>query len=192
MLFLGDFIYIDIPKILGLGLEDYQRLYRQVYASPSWSQATRDLPWLHVLDDHEIIDNWSANNTGVYKQAIQPYRYYQHAANLAPVHPGATYYTFSHGGVAFFVLGTRSHRSAADLDDGPTKSMLGVSQRQHLEDWLATEPKWKVVVSSVPFTRNWRTQDFNDNWAGYLWERQRLLERMWETDGVIVISGVSF
>jgi len=48
MLFLGDFIYIDVPRRLGSTAEDYRREYRQVYASPEWSDATKDLPWIHV------------------------------------------------------------------------------------------------------------------------------------------------
>jgi alkaline phosphatase D len=45
-------------------------------------------------------------------------------------------------------------------------------------------------VSSVPFTRNWRGPESIDSWAGYLNERQVILDKMWKTEGVVVISGV--
>ncbi|KAF6803514.1 alkaline phosphatase family protein, partial [Colletotrichum musicola] len=47
----------------------------------------------------------------------------------------------------------------------------------------------KVVVSSVPFTRNWRGPDSADSWSGYLWERELVLDMMRRTDGVVILSG---
>jgi len=71
--------------------------------------------------------------------------------------------------------------------------MLGSQQLEDLLGWLETEKgRLKVLVSSVPFTRNWRGVESRDSWAGYLWERERVLEGMWRTEGVVVISGVSF
>lgn len=58
MLFLGDFIYIDVPHRHGALLEDYRREYRQVYSSPDWPAAAKELPWIHVYDDHEIQNDW--------------------------------------------------------------------------------------------------------------------------------------
>lgn len=75
--------------------------------------------------------------------------------------------------------------------------MLGHEQ---LEDFIAflarPEPrgvKWKIVASSVPFTKNWRVNG-KDTWAGYLRERQIILEAMWDVGlrggvGVVVLSG---
>ena len=75
--------------------------------------------------------------------------------------------------------------------------MLG---EQQLTDLLAflkkPEPKgvrWKIVVSSIPFTKNWRVNSM-DTWAGYLNERQKLLEAMWDVGlrggcGVVILSG---
>jgi alkaline phosphatase D len=190
MLFLGDFIYVDLPKRFGFTPEHYRRLYRQVYSSPSWSTSLLSLPWLHAYDDHEITNDWSANETGIYKDAIESYMHYQHPVNPDPVVDGGTYYTFQHGDVDFFVMDTRRYRSPALMADGPEKTMLGTAQRRDLEAWLQKDKRWKVIVSSVPFTRNFRGPSSKDSWAGYLWERQSLLERMWGTDGVLIISGV--
>ncbi|KAK8091505.1 PhoD-like phosphatase-domain-containing protein [Apiospora hydei] len=192
MLFLGDFIYIDLPYPLGWTREHYTDLYRQTYASPSWTPALRDLPWLHVYDDHEFVNDWSGNETGLYRDAVAPYWHYQGHAN--PSSPsefgaGATYYTFARGDVAFFVLDTRRYRSPAEMTDGPGKTMLGPAQLEHLRNWLRDEPRWKVVVSSVPWTQTWVSPDQSDRWAGYLHEREMIFKWMRETDGVVLLSG---
>ncbi|KAK9336146.1 PhoD-like phosphatase-domain-containing protein [Lipomyces starkeyi] len=188
-LFLGDFIYIDLPHRFGWTTDDYYKAYRQVYSSPSWSSELFALPWLHIYDDHEITNDWSGNETGLYQDAIQPYLYYHHAANPPHLRKGATYYSFRRGDVSFFVTDTRRYRSSSAMDDGPGKTMLGEMQRRDVEKWLETDHGWKVLVSGVPFTRNWRGPEANDSWAGYLWERQFLLEKMWATEGVVVLSG---
>ncbi|KAK1723053.1 PhoD-like phosphatase-domain-containing protein [Colletotrichum acutatum] len=190
MLFLGDFIYIDLPVALGWTPEHYTTAYRQVYASLSWSPALRSVPWLHVYDDHEIINDWAANETGLYQSAMRPYWSYQgHANPPSQYGVGKTHYTFRRGDVSFFVLDTRRYRSAENMADGPEKTMLGAAQLADLREWLETEKLWKVVVSSVPFTRNWRGPDSADSWSGYLWERDMILEMMRQTDGVIILSG---
>lgn len=43
MLFLGDFIYADVPKRFGTAVEDYRREYRQVYNSPEWPAVGQNL-----------------------------------------------------------------------------------------------------------------------------------------------------
>jgi len=70
MLFLGDFIYIDVPRRFGTSEEDYRREYRQVYASPDWPLVGQNLSWIHVIDDHEIANDWDRNTTGVYNAAV--------------------------------------------------------------------------------------------------------------------------
>ncbi|MCJ1420649.1 hypothetical protein MMC32_007008 [Xylographa parallela] len=200
MLFLGDFIYVDVPHRFGADRETYRREYRQVYASPSWPAVSASLPWIHVLDDHEIANDWDANTTAPYPSAIDPFTHYHAAINPPPLHPGATYASFTHSLASFFLLDTRSYRTPASAPADPTspaKSMLGATQLRHLLAFLrAPSPPgvhWKFVVSSVPFTRNWR---FNsaDTWAGYLHERQLILEAMWDVGatsatGVVVLSG---
>ncbi|KAL7787067.1 PhoD-like phosphatase [Trichoderma ceciliae] len=189
MLFLGDFIYADLPKRFGFSSEHYRRFYRKAYSSTSWSPRLRSLPWLHAYDDHEITNDWSGGKDGLYADAINPYLLYQHAANPPPtMHPDALYYTFDHGSASFFVLDTRCCRSPANTPDGPDKTMLGAEQLAKLRHWLRAAPGWKFVVSSVPFTVNFGGGS-TDSWAGYRWEREQLLQGMWLTTGVVIISG---
>ncbi|KAK0720020.1 PhoD-like phosphatase-domain-containing protein [Lasiosphaeris hirsuta] len=205
MLFLGDFIYVDVPRWWGKNVEDYRQKYRQVYASPDWQAVGQNLSWIHVIDDHEIANDWSANSTGVYAAAVDPYEHYHMAANppLAmkananTARDGATYFEFTQGPASFFLLDTRSYRSSNSrpaTDMG--KTMLGSKQ---LEDFLAylsrPEPKgvkWKIIASSVPFTKNWHINT-QDTWGGFLAERRKVLKAMWDVAsrgvGVVVLSG---
>ena len=69
--------------------------------------------------------------------------------------------------------------------------MVGEQQRTALVQWLESETDYKVVVSSVPFTKNWRGPDSADSWSGYLWEREQILDAMKRNGGAIILSGVS-
>jgi len=97
------------------------------------------------------------------------------------------------------MMDTRTYRdSSSDLPANSTeKSMLGADQLADLLAFLRKpEPKgvkWKIIASSVPFTKNWRINGL-DTWAGYLSERQIILEAMWDVGlrggvGVVVVSG---
>ncbi|KAM3068890.1 hypothetical protein ACMFMG_004064 [Clarireedia jacksonii] len=208
MLFLGDFIYVDVPKRFGNTVEDYRREYRQVYNSPDWPAVGQNLSWIHVIDDHEIANDWDKKTEGVYNAAVDPFHHYQTVVNpprareagtYNTLREGATYFEFTQGPASFFMMDTRTYRdSSTNLPaDSPEKSMLG---QQQLADLLAflkkPEPKgvsWKIVVSSIPFTKNWRVNSM-DTWAGYLNERQTILEAMWDVGlrggcGVVILSG---
>lgn len=205
MLFLGDFIYVDVPRWWGQDATDYRQKYRAVYASPEWPTVGQNLSWLHVIDDHEIKNDWDANTTGVYAAAVDPWTHYHASANppLAKkagslsTRGGATWFEFSQGPASFFMLDTRTYRSPNKtpyLDDA--KTMLGAEQLADLVAFLRKpEPRgvqWKFVASSVPFSKNWPVNT-RDTWGGFLVERRAVLEAMWDTAargiGVVVLSG---
>ncbi|KAK3297016.1 PhoD-like phosphatase-domain-containing protein [Chaetomium fimeti] len=205
MLFLGDFIYADVPRYWDKSASYYREKYRQIYASPDWPAVGQNLSWIHVIDDHEIANDWSANSTGVYQSAIDPFHHYQAAANpplakkVGSSKPRAntTYFEFTQGPASFFLLDTRTFRSPNNLPSGAAgKTMLGGDQLADFLSWLRRpEPKgvkWKIVASSVPFTKNWPVNK-QDTWGGFLEERARVLEAMWDVAdsgvGVVVLSG---
>lgn len=206
MLFLGDFIYIDVPLRFGFSAAHYRSEYRRVYSSPSWYENNDgapaiDTPWIHTLDDHEIANDWSkGNTTPPYPAAADPYSIYHVSVNPPiPDEPYATpenttYFSFVHGPASFFVLDTRTYRSEPLK---PNSTMLGSAQRQSLISFLRRpenpEVKWKIIASSVPFTKNWRVGT-PDTWGGFLNERSILLEEMWHTERdqgirVVLLSG---
>lgn len=205
MLFMGDFIYADVPRRWGTTKEDYRQKYRHVYASPDWLPASQNLSWIHVFDDHEIENDWSSNTTGVYESAMEPWHIYNNAVNPPPARmagttasrEGATYFEFTQGPASFFMLDTRTYRSSNHAaQDDPDKTMLGKAQLEDFIYWLnRPEPegvKWKVVASSVPFTKNWPVNN-KDTWGGFLSERRSVLEAMWDAGtrgmGVVIVSG---
>lgn len=110
---------------------------------------------------------------------------------------GPTWFEFAQGPANFFMADTRSYRSSNKIDyEDKEKTMLGLAQLSDLLAFLRRpEPRgvdWKIVASSVPFTKNWPV-NVRDTWGGFLAERQLILEAMWETAargiGVIVLSG---
>jgi alkaline phosphatase D len=198
MLFLGDFIYVDVPHRLGKDAETYRREYRQVYSSPSWPAVSDHLPWIHVIDDHEIANDWNSNMTGVAVPAYDAFTHYNAAPNPPPHRPGVTYFSFTQGPASFFLMDTRRYRSPGNNDpNDPEKTMLGATQLADLLDWLSTpSPRgvhWKIIVTGIPFTKNWRF-GASDTWGGHLYERQRILEAAWSLTtahgtGVVILSG---
>ncbi|WVQ95011.1 hypothetical protein IAU59_002103 [Kwoniella sp. CBS 9459] len=203
MLFLGDFIYSDLPYPVSEYTSSYYRqLYRQVYASPSWTPLLKRIPWLHMFDDHEIINDYapSADKSEMFHAAIEPFKFYQQVVNPPPVSASQpTYFSFEIGDVAFFVLDNRSFRSqtptrpeANSTAGHGERTMLGAEQLAELKRWIKSEggTRLLVLVSGVPVTRNWSGgKDELDSWAGYLDEREEILELLWEAGGAVIISG---
>jgi alkaline phosphatase D len=198
MLFLGDFIYVDVPHRQGKDSETYRREYRQVYSSPSWPAVSDNLPWIHVIDDHEINNDWSGNMTGVAVPAYDAFTHYNAAANPPAHRKGHTYFSFIQGPAEFFLLDTRRYRSPETKDPhDPYKTMLGEAQLEDLLAWIRHSPPsgvhWKFIVTGIPFTKNWKFGS-EDTWGGYLHERRQILETAWDLSsagdvGVVILSG---
>jgi len=159
MLFLGDFIYVDVPHRQGKDAETYRREYRQVYSSPSWPAVSQNLPWIHVIDDHEIQNDWNSNMTGVAVPAYDAFTHYNAAPNPPPHREGVTYFSFTQGPAEFFLLDTRRYRSPASKDaSDPSKTMLGAQQLSDLLDWIHKAPPQGVHwISSLPARLSPRT-----------------------------------
>jgi alkaline phosphatase D len=133
-----------------------------------------------MFDDHEIVNDWAPSHPEevLYSSAIQPFVHYQLSVNPPTMGGSDTAYTaFSIGRVAFFVLDNRSYRSQQPFRSGEgttagfgERTMLGSEQLQRLKQWVHEEGQEKgrllVVVSGVPFTRNWsKGKDEFDSWA---------------------------
>jgi len=108
MLFLGDFIYADVPLYFGDDQGMYRQFYRRNYQSPSFRRVYEHLPIFHTYDDHDIKNNYVGlgNDTKPpFQNASNAYRLYSHDANYAPTHNDTHYYDFRYGDVAFFCHG---------------------------------------------------------------------------------------
>ncbi|KAH9483815.1 hypothetical protein JR316_0003293 [Psilocybe cubensis] len=192
LLFLGDFIYADVPTYIGDDQEAYRRLYRRNYASPSFRKVYEQLPIIFAYDDHEFINNYGGNSLDLppFANASNAYHIYAGSTNY-DAHEN--YYDFQHGDIAFFVMDTRRYRSPPNTTVEP-KTMLGPTQLAALHAWLhrvnTTHPApFKFIVSSVPFTSLWTHDAQIDSWAGYADEKAALLAAFHSVPNLIVISG---
>ncbi len=183
---LGDWPYADNPP-LPVTLEEYRD--RHVLAR-GWAKLQ---PWLHgasvraILDDHEVGNDWDA---GTY--AADPAR---HDAALTawdewfPRRGGGPRYQRWRWGAHLecFLLDTRSFRSSSDDVDGPAKTMVGATQLAWLLDGvIGSSAAFKLIFTTVPL-------DFGhgvDHWAGYLTERDAILDALAAaaTPGVLFLS----
>ncbi|KAL1920913.1 uncharacterized protein VTP21DRAFT_11548 [Calcarisporiella thermophila] len=193
LIFLGDFIYADVPFFFGSSTENYRLLYRQIYGSPEYQQIYERTPSLHVYDDHEIFNNWDSRDRDPMTSAMKAFMEYQGLPNGDPLVSDTAYFNYSYGDIAFFFLDTRRYRSPAIEPDTPQKTMLGERQKEIFKTWardVNQTATFKFVISSVPLTRNWRGPDASkDTWGGYLKEREELLEFLKDVPNLHFLSG---
>ncbi|GBE82560.1 hypothetical protein SCP_0409440 [Sparassis crispa] len=195
MIFMGDFIYADVPVYFGDDKEAYRRLYRRNYQSNSFRKVYERLPIFHTYDDHEIINNFAgqANDSlAPYPNASDAFRLYNADANFDSPVEGQHYYDFRYGDVAFFVMDTRRYRSGLDIEDPASRTMLGDRQLAALYDWLGkvnNTATFKFIVTSVPFTSLWGHDAATDSWAGFAYEKTALLSALHSVRNVILLSG---
>ncbi|KAF5324615.1 hypothetical protein D9611_004431 [Ephemerocybe angulata] len=194
MLFLGDFIYADVPINFGEDEDSYLRLYRRNYASPSFRKIYEHIPMLHAYDDHEIKNNWGGDGKDLapYPDASNAFKLYNGAANYDSPTPGEHYFSFSYGDTAFFVLDTRRYRSDVETVAPLERTMLGERQLEAFNTWLAkanTTATFKFIVSSVPFTSLWGHDAVRDSWGGYEAEKTQILLDLHSVPNVFVLSG---
>jgi len=164
-----------------LTLADYRRRYA-LYKSDSDLQAAHaSCAFLPSFDDHEVVNNWTADVDPKKKPltAFLPRRtaafqaWYEHMPvrlHALPRGPDVlAYRAFRFGNLAnMAVLDTRqyrSHRACAQLfdsckqADAPDRTMLGVAQERWLADILrAGAGTWQILAQQVLFSRlDWRS-----------------------------------
>ncbi|KAJ2305770.1 hypothetical protein IWW55_001768 [Coemansia sp. RSA 2706] len=194
IMFMGDFVYADVPLYFGPEAEDYRRLYRQVYAAQSSRRLMRKVPMLHVYDDHEIKNNWHDQDQPPMGSAMTAFDEYNGRANPPSSVPDTSYYNFTYGNIAFYAWDTRRYRThweTAERHEGAT--MLGLKQKQHFIEWLHDvnhTAAVKFVVSSVPVTTGWSNFDSSqDTWRGYPTERAEILNLTQHVPNLFYLSG---
>lgn len=202
LLFLGDFIYADAPFYFGPSLDSYRQFYRQMYGYPSIRSVAEATPIYHAYDDHEILNNWDRTIEPPFENAITAFNEYQGAGPflnsplLESSHSGETstsYYNMTYGDIGFFFWDTRKYRSSEKMNDGPSKTMLGLEQKAFFKKWIKdtlSSFKLRLVISSVPLTYNWVVKDSSkDTWKGYRHEREELLEFLKDVPNLFFFSG---
>ena len=205
---LGDQIYTDAPRrgrLVDAGdppagdaaehRRALDRRYRSFWNQPEWLGLITDLPFLPILDDHEVVDNFGSDPRHAGPEwapfraaALAAYRDYQ-ASRVVPVdRPDAGPFDFGlhYGPLALFALDLRSERRQGD-----DARILSAAQWERLEAFLERVGPDQVVAiaSSVPLlhTPRWaswlgaavtfRGDDFSDRWThpAYQADRERLV-----------------
>ncbi|MCU1749829.1 alkaline phosphatase D family protein [Pseudomonas sp. 6D_7.1_Bac1] len=202
LLMTGDQVYVDDLNFLSPDREFKEIIskYRAAFSQPHIQKSMASLATYMILDDHEIEDNWPANESAadklLYKNAMAAYELYQ--ASHSPVHellpdgqPSRElkhyWYQFSNGDIEWFVTDSRTRRTLS-ADD---RRILDAEQEQALLKWLINSPaRVKFVVTSVMFYPD-RKHHGDDAWKAFPEQRLRLLEtiRTHKIKNVIFVSG---
>ncbi|MHC8346308.1 alkaline phosphatase D family protein [Pseudomonas sp. RT6P73] len=202
MLMTGDQIYVDDLNVIAPDREYKEILskYRAAFSQPNIARLMSNVSTYMILDDHEIEDNWPANESKadayLYKNAMAAYEIYQ--ASHSPAHDLLAndqvsrkleqyWYQFSEGDIEWFVTDSRTRRNLS-ADD---RRILDHEQEQALCKWLIHSPaRVKFVVTSVMFYPD-RKLNGDDAWKAFPEQRLRLLEtiRTHRIKNVIFVSG---
>ncbi|APV39447.1 phosphodiesterase [Pseudomonas frederiksbergensis] len=202
MLMTGDQIYVDDLNVIAPDRE-YKAIlskYRAAFSQPNIAKLMSGVPTYMILDDHEIEDNWPANESKadayLYKNAIAAYELYQ--ASHSPTHELLAngqvnrqlqhyWYQFAEGDIEWFVTDSRTRRNLSAND----RRILDDEQELALCKWLIHSPaRVKFVVTSVMFYPD-RKLHGDDAWKAFPEQRLRLLEtiRTHRIKNVFFVSG---
>jgi alkaline phosphatase D len=187
VLFLGDYIYEfpgpDAPapgERVNLGpapvtLDDFRRRYAQYKSDPDLQAAHAAVPWLMIWDDHEVENNYEANQPGpgfpddvATRRAAAYQAWWEHQpVRLDPPEDASLrIYRDAAAGdlVRFFLLDVRQYggpvpcRATSQADVGatcpereePDRQLLGDAQEQWVLDALGrSEARWNAVAQGV-------------------------------------------
>jgi hypothetical protein len=161
MLFLGDFVYVDVPWGIGYSgigyganRELYDVEYRGTLDDKHVNAFLRNTPTFWMFDDHEINNDWAGGNDEArYNASISSWERYLGAVNPPAVAEKAAYYSFDAGAAHVFMTDSRSLR---DQEKGV---VIGAAQLAALQQWLLEQqrshPKeWKIIASTPGVSRN--------------------------------------
>lgn len=231
ILFLGDYIYEyptqsspvrslkGVPSIAGPDsrgsaytdtLVEYRIRYAEQKTDAQLQMAHAAAPWVVVSDDHEVRNNWYAENTAdtPYDRKAAAFRAWYENMPLRPAQsPNSStiqmYRRIAWGSLARFdMLDTRQFRdkqseaAVCSVIDSKSRTITGATQRQWLLDGFTDHTqKWNFIGQQVffsPFQNSTNHCSINtDAWDGYRPERD-VVANGWMTRGVrnpVVLTG---
>ncbi len=173
---------------------DYELAYRNMSAYGPFRSFAANTPLLTTWDDHEIANDWSASTPQqyLYPWAKNAFDEYFGSLNPDPIAPDGEQYIYDAGDIEFFVLDTRTYRSANFAPDDASKTMLGVAQKQALKDWLLTsDATFKMIISSVMFSDFSGHTFYGESWPAFATERNEIMDYVKDNhiSGVMLFSG---
>jgi len=187
-LWLGDNIYGDSDWTAGL-VDLYARGRNVERLEP----LLRSTPQLATWDDHDFGYNDSDGNNPFKQDSLRIFRsFWANPSYGEPGNPGV-YFKQHYGGVDFFVLDGRYHRSPTTRVDDAGKTMLGAQQKAWLKRELkASRAPFKVLAIGGGWSSA-ENEDGGDSWGVFLTERNEIFDFIRDEGigGVVCISGDS-
>lgn len=221
---LGDYIYEYGPGTYGdttlqrqhvpnreiLSLDDYRMRYAQYREDPALQLVHQQHPFIHIWDDHEIVNN--AYQTGAQNHQPDEGDYILRADIAKQVYHewlptdldknDNLYRTFSSGNFADLIMldgriAGRSQQLDAGGKESASHSMLGSEQLQWLKQNLKeSKARWKIIGNQVIFSptnmARISQREYNmDAWDGYSAERDNIIQFLDGEDisNVVILTG---
>ncbi|HNR21751.1 MAG TPA: alkaline phosphatase D family protein [Steroidobacteraceae bacterium] len=186
-LWLGDNIYADSEAPEAIADE-----YRRQRKVQSLAPLIRSVPQLAIWDDHDYGYNNGDGSSPFKAASLATFRnYWANPAYGLPGTPGV-FFEKHFGGIDFFMLDGRYHRSPNGDPDGPAKTFLGAAQNAWLRERLAaSRAPFKILACGS----GWSMADGEkgDTWAAFRTERDALFDFIRDRgiEGVVLLSGDS-
>jgi alkaline phosphatase D len=196
-----------------ISLDQYRLRHSLVGSDPDLIAARQAAPFIGLIDDHDVQDNWAGltEPTGatpenfLRRRAAAMRAYYENLpmrrTSLPRAYDMSLYRRVQLGSLAtLFVMDQRQFRSKLDIGarDDPSRTMLGEEQERWLLDSMgSSKAGWNVLVSQVQMFQLDRLTDPGlqqlnpDTWDGYAAARQRLFDGITEhkVRNPVVMSG---
>ncbi|HLU95602.1 MAG TPA: alkaline phosphatase D family protein [Thermobifida alba] len=210
---LGDYLYeypvhgrirqVEVPDHLAaetVTLEQYRARYGLYKSDPDLREAHARFPWVAVLDDHEVKNNWAGaadtDEAALARRSAAFQAYYENLPlrrSALPAGPTmGLHRRITWGRLAdLTMLDTRQYRDDQPCGDGrsadcperfaPERTLLGAEQREWLlQGFDASPARWHVLGNQVPMAQTDTdpgpdTRVWLDPWDGYVAERDRVL-----------------
>lgn len=151
----------------------FRKAYDRVFSSPRQNELYRNIPLVHVWDDHDFGPNNSHRHAPGREASRATYREYIPHYPLAFDQADAPIdQAFTVGRARFILSDLRSERDPQDLKDGPDKRMMSEEQLAWFKDqMLQAKAAGQAIfwISSVPWIN--KPGLTGDNWGGF--RRQR-------------------
>lgn len=184
LLMLGDNHYADSTDLERLRL--YYTAHRQL---AGFRELTAKCPVYAIWDDHDFGPNDSDSTAQGKEQSLQAFReFWRNPSRGEHPEDPAIYYSFERGGVEFFMLDVRWHRSPNKQPDGPDKTMLGATQLAWLKQKLKSS---KAAVKVLASGSEWQSTGHKDSWTSFKNEREPFFDWLEaeKIEGVVFVSG---
>jgi alkaline phosphatase D len=220
----GDYIYEgagnanELRRHEGTGepitLEQYRNRHAQYRSDLDLQAAHQAFPWMVVLDDHEIDNDWAdeipqdphvqPREAFLARRAAALQAYYEHMPlrrSSIPRHIDIQLYRRLTFGdlLDVHILDTRQYRSDQDqaLRLDPNRSIMGAEQKAWLFESLAgPTAQWNLIAQQLFFCQRdyaagEATQWHLDTWDNYVAERDALRDHLAaaQTSNPVIITG---